>query len=342
MTATWNPRVTPWQIDEHDFPTQGTAHAQKEFLIGYAVLAPSGHNTQPWSFHITDDAIEVRSDASRRLAAADPDNRELLISIGTAVANLRVAAAHFGLATSVTYRDTSAGGTPTAVVTFGGGNDVDDDLRPLFPSIARRRTVRSGFEARPIDPETLEHLCQIVDGSDAVRFIVPHERARVGELVEDADQRLMNDEQWRRELSDWVRPNETSAADGICGDAFGIPGPLSQFAPWLVRTFDLGEALGVQDREKIINAAGLIVMTGDDDPASLMRAGETLERLLLGLTSLGVAYSFVNQPVQVPELRRELWKLIRTARPPQILLRIGYATATPRATPRRPVGAVVV
>ena len=61
---------------------------------------------------------------------------------------------------------------------------------------------------------------------------------------------------------------------------------------------------------------------------------------LLTLTSLGVQYSFLNQPVQVPELRRELWDLVRTPKPPQLLVRIGYAKPVRRAMPRRPVTAV--
>jgi hypothetical protein len=118
--------------------------------------------------------------------------------------------------------------------------------------------------------------------------------------VEEADRRLLGNDQWREELAEWVHPNEGNDVDGMTGDAFGIPGPLSAFAPWLVRNFDLGDARGKQDRMLAEDAAGLIVVTGDDDPASLIRAGETLERLLLVFTSLGVQYAFLNQPVQIP------------------------------------------
>jgi hypothetical protein len=147
---------------------------------------------------------------------------------------------------------------------------------------------------------------------------------------------------WRLELAQWVRPNDTPAADGICGDAFGIPGPLSAFAPWLVRSFDVGEVRGRNDRELATNAAGLIVLMSDEDRASLLRAGEALEFLLLTLTSLGVQYAFLNQPIQVPDLRRELWNLVRTPKPPQVLLRIGYAPPTVHAAPRRRVNAITV
>jgi hypothetical protein len=43
--------LTAWHISESDFPQQGTPAKQLQFLIKYAVLAPSGHNTQPWLFN---------------------------------------------------------------------------------------------------------------------------------------------------------------------------------------------------------------------------------------------------------------------------------------------------
>jgi len=331
-----DPRRHPWIIDEADFYEIEDACAQKQFLLRYAVLAPSGHNTQPWTFRVVDEGVEVRPDYTRRLPVADPADRELMISIGAAITNLRVAAAHFGFESTVLYEEDGA------VIALRETCDPDASLCQLFSAITQRHTNRTEFDRRAIDPDTLDRICSIVDESDLTRFITPTERARTAELVEEADRRLLGNDQWRAELAEWVRPNEGNDVDGMTGDAFGIPGPLSAFAPWLVRNFDLGDARGKQDRLLAENAAGLIVVTSDDDRSALIRAGETLERLLLVLTSLGVQYAFLNQPVQVPELRRELWRIIRTPRPPQLLLRIGYAPKVRVAMPRRSVGAVTV
>ena len=331
-----DPRREPWLIDEADFYEIEDEREQKEFILRYAVLAPSGHNTQPWTFRILAEGIEVRPDYTRRLPVADPSDRELMISIGAAITNLRVAAAHFGFETTVLYEEDGA------MIALRETSNPDPQLRQLFPAITQRHTNRTEFERRPIDPDILERICGVVDDSELARFIAPTERTRTGELVEEADRRLLADDQWRAELAEWVHPNEGDAADGMTGDAFGIPGPLSAFAPWLVRNFDLGEARGKQDRMLAENAAGLIVLTSDDTPPALIRAGETLERLLLVLTALGVQYAFLNQPVQVPDLRRELWSIIRTPRPPQLLLRIGYAPKVRLAMPRRPVPSVTV
>lgn len=337
MSSEVDPRIAPWLIDESDFYEIDDARAQVEFLLRYAVLAPSGHNTQPWSFRITKTSVEVFADPSRRLPIADPHNREHLMSVGAAITNFRVAAAHFGFDSRVCHH---TGEGPVATIELCETCNPDPALRGLFSAIPRRHTNRSSFDRRPLDPETLERLIPFVENCELTRFVVPHERTRIAELVEEADRRLLANEAFRNELADWVRANESSDADGMTADAFGIPGPLSAFAPWLVRTLDLGEERGRADRQLTEEAAGLIVITSDEDRASLIRAGEALERLLLALTALGVQYAFLNQPVQVPELRRELWNLIRTPKAPQLLLRIGYAPPVRRAMPRRPVTAV--
>ena len=46
-------------------------------LVAAAVLAANPHDTQPWLFRISDDAIEVLADLSRNLGAMDAFVREM-------------------------------------------------------------------------------------------------------------------------------------------------------------------------------------------------------------------------------------------------------------------------
>ena len=54
-------------------------------IASYASKAPSGHNTQPWKFHITDGTITVLPNLEVALPVVDRSNRELFISLGCAV-----------------------------------------------------------------------------------------------------------------------------------------------------------------------------------------------------------------------------------------------------------------
>lgn len=337
MTEPFDPRVTPWQLDESEFYEIESHEGRMEMLLRYAVLAPSGHNTQPWSFRIVPEGVDVFADHSRRLPVSDPFDRELLLSIGAAIMNLRVAAAHFGYESTVSYD----GPEPVARVTLRETCAPNARLAALFSAIPKRHTSRAEFAAREIEPFALERLCDFAEEhAELIRFVVPHDRSRAAELVAEADRLLMASEAWRDELAQWVRPNDGPAGDGMCGDAFGIPGPLAALAPWMVRSFDVGAARAKHDRELVEQAAGLIVVTCDDDRTSLLRAGEALEGLLLTLTSVGLQYAFVNQPIEVEALRGQIWSLLRSPKPPQLMLRIGYAAALPKAMPRRPVSAV--
>jgi hypothetical protein len=227
----FDPRHTPWHIDESEFWEIDDPRAQREFLLRYAVLAPSGHNTQPWNFRITEAGIEVYADLTRRLPVADPNDRELLISIGAAIFNLRVAAAHFGFETTVLYGPVDNEEMAVALVVLRETCDTEEQLRRLFPAISRRRTSRSDFEHRAIEPDALDPVCEAVESSEDLHFILSKDRAHTAELVEQADRALMSNDSWREELARWVRPNESSDGDGLSADAFGIPGPLSALAP---------------------------------------------------------------------------------------------------------------
>jgi hypothetical protein len=82
--------LAAWNIGLSGFPRSGTPPEKARFAVAYAILAPSSHNTQPWRFAIVDDELLVCADRSRSLAVIDPFDRELVISCGAALFNLRV------------------------------------------------------------------------------------------------------------------------------------------------------------------------------------------------------------------------------------------------------------
>ena len=61
-------------------------------LVAAAVLAANPHDTQPWLFRISEDAIEVLADLSRNLGAMDAFVREMHLGLGCAIENMLVAA----------------------------------------------------------------------------------------------------------------------------------------------------------------------------------------------------------------------------------------------------------
>ena len=86
-----------WNIKPERFPKKGTWKNKLKFLVRYGILAPSGHNSQPWKFMIRENKLTILPDFERKRRAIDPEDRELFISLGAAAKNIEVAADYFGL-----------------------------------------------------------------------------------------------------------------------------------------------------------------------------------------------------------------------------------------------------
>ena len=120
-------------------------------MIARAVQAPSSHNTQPWTFRVDEGRIELRADRTRALPANDPDDRELVISCGCALLNLRVAAAAEGFAARVELMPAPDDPDLLARVSFAGNAQPSVEDAHLAPFIEGRRTYRQAFAARDVD-----------------------------------------------------------------------------------------------------------------------------------------------------------------------------------------------
>jgi hypothetical protein len=342
MSEHFEPRVTPWHIDASEFYELESHRDRMQFLLRYAVLAPSNRNTQPWAFRITESGVEVLADYSRRLLTIDPQDRELFMSIGAAITNFRVAAAHFGFVTSVRYDARPEEGVPVALIDVVETCDPDRELASLFSAIAQRHTNRAPFDHQPIAPQPLSRVCDVLDRfPDTLQLILPYENCRTAELIEYAGRLQMNRPAVREELADWIRADDGMHSDGISAQAFGIPRFLAAGGAWLVRQFSAGRWHASRERRLAESASVLLLVSADDDRISLLRAGEALEQLLLTITDVGLQYSFFNQPIEAETLRSRVAMLAPSKAPAQLLLRIGSAQPVTDPMPRRNVEAVI-
>lgn len=330
--------LTAWDLEPADFPVHGPAAEQLAFLVRYAVLAPSGHNTQPWRFRLADDALELWADRSRGLAVVDPEDRELVMSCGAALFHLRAAAQAHELPVTVEELPEGPASDLLARLRPGVSEEAIPDVDELVRAIPHRRTNREAFEPRPVEPSVLERLAIDV-AEERARLAVLADgdsKQRIGALVADGDRRQMADRHFRRELAAWLRPNASAAGDGMRGHGFGFSDLLSHLGPLVMRTFDLGDSQAAKDQEIAVGAPALaVVCTDRDEPAAWLAAGQALARLLLRAHAATVWASYLNQPVEVDELRAELARLVGDCAHPQLLLRLGYGPTTPRPQPRR-------
>jgi nitroreductase len=305
-------------------------------LLEAATAAPSIHNSQPWRFLVGPRRIELYADPRRQLHIADADGRSLLISCGAALFNLRVAAEHLGFHPRVRL-------LPSKDPTLAATVDVDHRhsrpslLDELYPAIWARHTNRHPFAARRPSESALARLVEAVAGENAVVRIYddPAEVSRIIGLLRAAELKERADMAGMSERANWLAAGPRQ--DGI---PVGSLGPVPEQTKAAFR--DLANGEGTARPKALFEATPTVALlsTIQDRPVDWVRAGQALERFLLVATNQGLAASFMNQPLDQPDLR---W-LVRSPTTglghTQMLMRIGYGIPVP-ATPRRPIADVM-
>jgi hypothetical protein len=319
---------------------RGSTRDDRE-LIRVAVLAASSHNTQPWLFRVTPDAITILPDRSRRCPVVDPDDAHLYKSLGCAAENLVHAASLQGLAADVRY-DPDQDGVIVAL-------DERADVVPseFSSALGTRQCTRTAYDGTALDDEALTALARAGSvGSVCCLVITDHERtATVAALVERGNVAQLTDRAFRRELLTWIRFNPRTAMqtrDGLAGRVNGqppIPSLLGRLlAPILVRASSQAR----KDRDHLQSSAGLAVFcTSTDTAADWVAAGRAYERFSLGAELLNIRSAFVNQPIEVPELREALRSCLDVTAHPQLMVRFGNGRRCPYSL-RRPIHDVLV
>ena len=304
-------------------------------LLERAMLAPSSHNTQPWLFRIGEGVVDLLADRTRALPVNDPDDRELLVSCGAALFTLRVAAAAAGWQAGV---ETLPGPDPDwlARIHLSPG-EPDAALAALSPAIERRRTWRRPFADRAVAPDACQALQAAAAAEGATLTVLDEDDRRhaLAGLVARGDHLQWETPSWRRELAMWMHPRRER-------DGLAVPGATAAVTRAVVRSFDMGDGVGAKDRQLAEGSPLLAVLgTPGDAPVDWLAAGQALQHALLRGLGDGLQASYLNQPVEVAELRGRLQALAPEAGVPQLVLRWGHAEGELPAPPRRPLADVL-
>jgi hypothetical protein len=349
-----------WKVNSREFPHEGTEAEKLRFLVKYAVLAPSKYNAQPWLFEICRNSLDIICDRNWAFRVTDPRSRELTLSCGAALFNLRLAARHFGyeadvepfpwpgdryLQARVRLREGTSAQTDESPEESESNDNISDE--DLFDALKKRRTYLGAFWNGAPPDQVLTGLSAAAEQFGAWLHVVKAAPARheLAALVAQADRRQMADRAFRRELIRWIHPRSGKSKDGMPGCSYGLSGPfnvLTHGLPLLFRVVNCGALVGLHHRELAERSPVLVVLgTASDTPEAWLAAGQALQSVLLHITADGLAASFLNAPIQVENLRRQLGQAIGRNDFPQVLLRLGYGMSAAH-TPRRSAEEVLI
>lgn len=316
-------------IAEPDTPVPGLDPLLSDVLL-HAALAPSGHNTQPWVVRVPEpNRLVIGTARERWLPAVDPENRELLLSLGCFVENLVVAARHHGF--DVEYHVTAATPADTEI--------LDVTLRRAAPApfaldtLRLRRTVRSG------------HLKQELRGADVQALAAPFgDRAAffpsasanakwLADATLEANVVQARRDPAQEELSRWIRFADDEALrqrNGLTPESMEITG----LAGWYVRHFmDRASVMTPSFRERGVDAVRrhveayggwLVITSADASVATLIETGRLFERTWLGCRERMIALHPMTQILEEAPFRDQVAGQVGLPGPVQFILRASY------------------
>lgn len=335
-------KLAAWHVLETDFPSTGTLFDQLKFLLRYAVLAPSGPNTQPWKLSIKDDEVSLIADFARSLPSLDPNNRTLYLSHGCLLANTLIAAEHFGFGYDAKCLPDGPSADRSASIKFDKKTS-EPRFPGLFQEITKRHTNRMPYESRAIEAEKLEKLKSCVDRPGFGLDIITYNDGKntIADILARSQKVQLGNKEMRKELANWIRPNASDAKDGLPGYSFGYSDFESYLGKFIFGTFDMSSSRArVETANMIASPAVAVLSTDSDNKLTWIKAGMLFETMFLTATKLNVMFDLFSQPVAIPELRQEMAQMLNT-KYPQLLIRMGYAQPQ-KHTPRRPIEEVLM
>jgi nitroreductase len=296
-------------------------------IIRAVQLAPSVYNTQPWSFWIrADDRIELRPHmveqaagsgiwvVDRQLLLSDEAAREMTISCGAALFNLRMAIRITGhqLAVSLLPDPRDEWLLASVEIMTGRITPPTAEEQELYDAIQRRHTYRGPFTGRQVPHNIITELLEAARTEKG--WLRELYRSQVTDWLyaaARAEDELRGFPSYMTELSQWT--NGAGPGLGVPKNSYG-PRPASPDPP--VRDFstppDSRPVERFESRPQLLSLA-----TDYNRPLDWLRAGQALQHALLTAAHYGVAASFLTQSLELADhQQRAAAKLTAPTRPP--------------------------
>ena len=326
----------PWHINSGDFSEAWPDIKKLQFFARYAILAPSGHNTQPWQFVAKNTAILLRADAARSLPYSGLKANEPLVSIGSCLGVLKLAALGFGYRLKV---DLFPSKQNVAVIAIAGKTPAEPSL---LEAISNRVSNRSLYDNEKLEDRLIKTIIKHEYTNVSVRVISDNENMQLlADKTVEATFNIMGDKEFRKELSKWVRNNMTRKHDGMPGFVQEIPTPPSLLAKQIIKYIDVSKDQAKKDSKRMLHTPHVVVISVlDSSRESLVNAGATYSQICIQATQHNIDTSGLGTAIIDPGTKKDIEIALNLSGEPMALIRLGKATKYARHSPRWPLNRV--
>lgn len=302
-------------------------------IIKDAAKAPSGHNTQPWKFEVTENQITMRPNFTRRLEVVDPDDHALYISLGCALENLILSAKHHQFTPKVTTNFTDDNNE--IIVELLKSQNEHKDM--LYEFIQLRQSTRIAYDPKPIEQSILKQLREHTK-SECVDIVFITDKDKIKELepfiIEGSNSQFSN-KKFVNELVSWIRfsKNEIeNKGDGIWHASMGMPGVGRFIGSIIMKDFVSAKSEAKRWKKLIAKSGGFaLFVVKKNSKENWVSLGQIFQRFALKATHLNLKHAHVNMPCEEISVRQKLIKHFKldNGKQPLLLVRFGYAGAMP-------------
>ncbi len=356
-TAMPTEAIAPWQG-----PGADAAGDLRRQVLSYAMLAPHAHNLQSWAVDLSEpDAITLFCDLERLLPQTDPLSRQVLMSHGTFLELLDLAARQHGVRADITlfpqgvFSPQALDARAVARIALVRQPGLVRD--PLFAQVLARHTNRAVYDAaRPVPGVAVDAMRKAAGPGVTLGFLGADQPTLI------AQHRTLASQAWRTELVTprtvmesmrLLRVGSAEVAqhrDGIhLLERFPVAldrlGMLDRNAP------PAGVALDSQLQAfdaKLASTQGFLwVSTADNSRATQIAAGRAYVRAQLAATQQGLSFHPLSQALQEYPEQAQAYRDIHAltgataqGHTLQMWVRVGYARPG-GPSPRRPLQALI-
>lgn len=329
---------TAWKINIEDFYNLKNEIARIRFIVNFAVLAPSSHNSQPWRFKLKDQSISIFIDKERSLLIGDSENKLLAISLGAVIKNIEIAANYYKYKTAINYSEKLNSSSPVATITFEKYDKPEHkDVKHLIFSIPKRKSVRSPYKNKMPSDQFIKKLESLSSANTRLCLIAESEiKNKIADIAIDSGIEMMRSGLFRNELSEFVKNNLTHSYIGMPAFGMNIPTIASFFVPKIIRYFNMNRLNQKKDEDLLKKHTPIlaVITTRNNSLKELLNVGQLYEYTALYAEQFGIYTAIWAAPILVENSNKKLKEVLNTSFFPQLLFRIGYTDKIPPHSPR--------
>jgi nitroreductase len=304
-------------------------------IITLGTLAPSGDNSQPWKFIITDNRITIINDPDKDLSLYNFNQNAALIAHGCLIENIKIAAAAKGYEITITTFPNTADNTTIAYIYFKKAT-IDKEAAELLPYLYERSSNRKKYYDQKIAEGLLTKVLTAADSFTSTRLKIvtgPDQIKRLAAALSKNEKILLENKKMHHTLFHHVTWNKRDDSKNhgffLPTFEFNLPQRIAfrLFSYWQVMNFfnKFHAADGIaKENEKIFQTAAAFcaITTVSNSVQDYLNSGMLLERVWLEATKLGLSIQpttgivFLMQRIKAGELSKfssEHQKVIQNA-----------------------------